>query len=160
MVGLFLGKGDGTFQRERYVTSPGFDLANISLADINGDGTLDMIVGQSWESGAQVIVYLGSGGQIFQPVQRMRIQGNPSGGGRALLADLNHDGNLDIAEANGNGIAIFSGAGDGTFFFNGTFYANRARSSLIVVNLGGQGALDLAVINGDLAGVTVLLSEP
>lgn len=158
VVGQFLGKGDGTFARETYVALPP-DLFTLSLGDINHDGNLDFVVGQGQEGPANVTAYLGAGNGSFQPVQRFHIQGR-SHGGPALLADLNHDGNLDIADANPSGIAIFSGAGDGTFNYAGSFNANGAAGYLIPVELNGDHRLDLAVPNYRAASITVLLNQP
>ena len=41
-VTIFFGNGDGTFQNSEYFAA-GFGLRSLSIADVNGDGTLDIV---------------------------------------------------------------------------------------------------------------------
>jgi FG-GAP-like repeat len=41
-VAVLYGNGNGTFQNPQYFAA-GFDLQSLSIADVNGDGTLDIV---------------------------------------------------------------------------------------------------------------------
>ena len=43
-VGVLLGKGDGTFQAAVSYGSGGYDATSVAVADVNGDGELDLAV--------------------------------------------------------------------------------------------------------------------
>jgi hypothetical protein len=109
---IFLGNGDGTFQRPRsYATADG-PIA-VVLGDFNGDGKLDLLVQDFY--GLQIL--FGNGDGSFQKVRNVASLRN--GSGWLTVTDFNGDGNLDLAVAergrtNGK-IWITLGNGDGTF---------------------------------------------
>src|SRR5687767_4085710 len=56
-LSVFLGNGDGTF-RDRLVFSPGLDDGPLAAADLNGDGWVDLVVGN--QEAASISVLLNS----------------------------------------------------------------------------------------------------
>jgi hypothetical protein len=98
-VNVFLGNGDGTFQQAIGVDTGEYPRA-VSVADVNGDGVPDMVVGNIGnlnstppEAGS-VGVLLGNGDGTFQaPVQYTPFN-YP---GWAAVGDFNGDGRPDIA---------------------------------------------------------------
>ena len=116
-VGVFIGKGDGTFAPQ--VTYPvGNFPGTIVAADFNGDGKTDLVALDSVRGlpvGAnKVWVLLGNGDGTFRTAVS-----TPTGTavGYLSFADLNHDGKLDlvIADEDASAMAIMRGNGDGTF---------------------------------------------
>jgi hypothetical protein len=89
-----------------WVRSPG-------IADINGDGHLDLIFGQQREWG-EGSVYYGDGSRIFAEKDRVRLKGS-KGTGSPGVADLNKDGMLDIAFAHDKNVLIYYQNKDGKF---------------------------------------------
>ncbi len=85
VVGVLLGKGDGTFEPVVGYDSGGFGTSAAAMADVNGDGKLDVVVvncgSQSFycpATAGTVGILLGNGDGTFQSVKTY------SRGGRAL----------------------------------------------------------------------------
>ena len=108
-LNFYKGNGDGTFQPP-VQSSPGIPyLFSSAVADLNGDGHLDLIFGTY----SAIYVLLGNGDGTFQQVQTYPVPN--SGGINALVvADFNGDGHLDVAVAGSNDAVVFPGNGDGT----------------------------------------------
>src|SRR5262249_26865793 len=96
---------------------------SVAIADVNGDGKLDLVTLNAWNAPGTVGVLLGNGNGTFQsPVTYDTGQYSiPEG---LAVSDLNGDGHPDIAVANfGHGdcdcndgqIGVLSNNGDGTF---------------------------------------------
>ena len=65
-VSIYLGDGEGGFcRRSRYDAGP--DPTGLTVADVNGDGKLDLLVGKPY---GDVLVLLGDGDGTFGPITR------------------------------------------------------------------------------------------
>src|ERR1700704_3064453 len=132
---------------------PGASMAG--LADVNGDGILDIVTANGYATndvnpgGQGVSVLLGNGDGTFQDARTVRADGNPS---FVAVGDFNNDGKADIAVVNGPGtntVSVLYGKGDGSFQqLPGTDLV--VSDTPMVVGLGGQyGTLVAADFNGD-----------
>lgn len=143
-------------------SSGGFAALSSAVADLNGDGKIDLVV-TNIGSGpvGSVSVLLGNGDGTFQSSNTY-----DSGGHEAYfvaIADVNRDGKPDLVVANtcGDGsctngtISIFLGNGDGTFQPATTFSSGADGTfTVAIADMNGDGKLDLVVsdqfgVNGD-----------
>src|SRR6267378_5199617 len=131
---------------------PGASMA--ALADVNGDGILDIVTANGYATnevnpgGQGISVLLGNGDGTFQDALTVRADGNPS---FVAVGDFNNDGKADIAVVNGPGtttVSILYGNGDGSFQLPGSDLV--ISDTPIVRGMGGQyGTLVAADFNGD-----------
>ena len=116
--------------------------ASLVTADWNGDGRLDLAVGNQGSS--DISILLGRGDGTFQDQLTNPVGNRPAG---VVTADLNHDGHTDIITANyySNDISVLLGNGDGTFQPARSFPAGEDPTALAVADFNGDGRLDVAV---------------
>ena len=131
----------------------------IGVADINGDGKLDLVLqGQDpVSSNWSYCVLLGNGDESFQPpvCYPQSVPGNS--GTSVVIADFNGDGKPDLAFAVGNtSFAVLLGNGNGTFGTPAYFYDGGA-SSIVAADFNGDGKLDIAAAAS--SGLAILLGN-
>jgi hypothetical protein len=104
VVGVLLGKGDGTFQPAVPSGSGGYNSTSIVIADVNGDATPDLLVtnqcanNATCATGGLAGVLLGNGDGTFQNAMTYASGGNQASS--IAVSDVNGDGKPDILIAN------------------------------------------------------------
>ncbi len=131
------------------------------VADLNGDGALDLVVTGQNLTGAYVI--LGNGDGTFGPPRSVGSVNNPY---TVAVADFNGDGKLDIAlnDFLGQKVAILLGKGDGTFQPQIEYPINGYPSQICVADFNGDSHPDMAIsttgpIGSNGAGIAILLNN-
>lgn len=118
---IYFNNGDGTFRAPFSV----FDgpIADIAVADFNGDGNLDIAVSENVDElnhggHAEVIVIYGNGQGGFSGGLGFQVDGTPLTAG-----DFNNDGLMDLAVLGQvtRTVTILTNAGDGSQFNANTF---------------------------------------
>jgi hypothetical protein len=114
-----LGNGDGTFRApQNFAVPPDYygipnTAISIALADVNGDGKLDIVTGTLDPTGGnpyETDVLLGNGDGTFGAARTVG-----PGALTVAVADFNHDGKLDIVSVGEGSTNVELGNGDGTF---------------------------------------------
>ncbi len=147
---ILLGNGDGSFQPPRSFRA-GFSASGVAVGDFNGDGILDLAVGNYFDVEC-FSVLLGNGDGTFQAPRTYDAIGSPD---TLTVADFNGDGHPDLALATSVGIVVLLNNGDGTF---GTAQrVSTVGSDVAVGDFNGDSLPDLAVVYA--GGVRVLLGN-
>src|SRR5277367_2143652 len=124
-VGVLLGNGDGTFQAAVSYGTGGYHASAITVADVNADGKLDLVIAQCANAGScdgVVGVLLGNGNGTFQTAVIYNTGGYVATA--VAVADVNGDGKPDLLVTNqclsvnscANGtVGVLLNNGNGTF---------------------------------------------
>ena len=144
---VLLGNGDGSFGVTTSYPIGSFP-TQPALADLRGDGDLDLIV----PTLGSVNVLLGNGDGTFQPLVSYSISAEGANG--LTVGDFNGDKKLDLAVAVFNtihsgfaeNVEVFPGNGDGTFGAPiTTTLVNNVPDRLTSGDFNGDGKLDIAL---------------
>jgi hypothetical protein len=138
---LAYGNGDGTFQTPEPIVAapPEAGFSNITTGDINNDGWPDIVMPVSGLPETNVFVLLNNQKGGFTQVS----QTFGEGAGQAILADMNHDGKLDLLlDTN-----LYLGNGKGDFKFQVDLsFPGYGNQPTMVADVNGDGILDVAVV--------------
>ena len=168
---FYSGVGDGTFQVPTDITpAPNFlgtSGANLAAADFNGDGKLDVLLGESYLA----IILLGNGDGTFQDGPNQIYGPNlpyapavaNSVAPLLAAADMDASGTPDIVAADDNAALLTVFLNDGTGKFpqaSPDFSApiDAGTSQLRVADLNGDGLPDIILTNYKTQQVEIFLS--
>ncbi len=137
----FPGRGDGTFNPSVTIVTLGGDgFRHVQLADLTGDGKLDIIA----TKGFTIQVLAGHDDGTFDaPVQTFA----PPSPAVFSISDFDGDGRPDLAlsqtdpfnPSSSGGLDIFLGNGDGSFAYNATYATGSGLWALATADFGNQG---------------------
>ncbi len=128
------------------------------VADVNGDGKLDIVAENAGSNSVSVL--LGNGDGTFKPAVSYATDGNPWS---LQVGDVNGDGKLDIVTCNeaASTVSVLLGNGDGTFkaAVNYSTGAGTSPECMRLGDLTGDGRLDIITANAGTNNISVLLNK-
>jgi hypothetical protein len=163
---VLLNNGDGSFQAGQYyeTTCPcsgSNEVDSVAIADLNGDGSLDVATRLSYEleswrdPESSVSVFLNKGDGTFKELRSYKTGRNPGAANQVVAGDLNGDGKPDLATPLGRP-SVLVNRGDGTFELKLEYPG--ARTAFAIADLNGDGKPDL-VTTGQ-SSLHVLINTP
>jgi hypothetical protein len=140
-LSVLLGQGGAQFGTALRV-SGGDGAVDLDVADLNGDGKLDVALATALR-GYAVVIRLGNGDGTFGPKKKYAAGLDPDG---VTIADLNHDGKLDLAVSNADEgtVSAFIGRGDGTFTHAGRHPMSILDDAVVIADFDADGHPDIA----------------
>ena len=179
-ISVLLGNGNGTFTPASNSPVPvvACFLCNsvptaISVGDFNGDGKADLAVTEipvgplsliggaiTGHVGGEVAVLLGKGNGTFNGSNTFTTGGDLPVS--LAVADLNGDGNTDVAVTNLNSgnVSILLGNGSGTAFsLKSKFGVGTRPASIAIGDFDSNGTLDLAVATADDNAIAIMMGN-
>ena len=146
---FLVNRGDGTYPTSLTLPTPGFDRFlvsphSVALADMNGDGKADFVVGGR-EQGGQIFLTTAADpatpdlGSVLNPGDVLGV------------VDMNGDGHRDVVLSDGRFNALFLGGGDG---IAGEHVSIGPYIATAVGDVNGDGKPDLVVAGGVLLNTT------
>jgi FG-GAP-like repeat len=152
---LLFGEGNGKFQ-----VGPKYQLGvepiSVALADLNGDGHLDVAVANK---GGTAMTFFGDGHGNLRQRTGYKVAGGPFG---IAAADLNGDHYPDLAVTQVRNGTVAVLLNDGTGHFSKPVSYNAGGGEVVdvkVADLRNDGKQDLVVANGSLSAIGVLLGK-
>ena len=127
-----------------------------AIADLNHDAKADIVATHHELNALTVMIGDGRGGFT-------EANGSPFDFGVSLfelvLADANHDHNIDIVGTNGNSIRVLSGDGRGAFRDSASIPVGRGAWRITASDINADGVIDIVTGNSESNSVSVLLGK-
>jgi len=165
VVAVLLGNGDGTLQPPLVYSSGGFGATSVAVGDLNGDGKLDLALGNGYSclscANSGVTVLLGNGDGTFQPP--VGYNDPMYGVFFVTIGDLNGDGKPDLVATSfydPAAVFVLLNRGDGTFHRPVALTTTEGffPASVAIADLNGDRHADLVVASSEV-GLSVLLGN-
>ena len=156
-IEVLLGNAAGDFTAAGFVSTPDY-ISDLTTADFNGDGNLDLLVTHRFTNpGNGVSLLAGDGGGNFVLTKSIAIDGETTA---VVAGDFNGDDRADFAvtDAQQNKVIIYYGENSDSFSQIESFSVGNTPSSLSAADFNKDGKDDLIIANSNSFFVSVLLS--
>lgn len=138
---VLLNNGNGTFAPGVLYAAPGSASGDaLALADVDLDGSIDVLAAATFSSSSSVNVFFGSGtGALSVPVA-ISVPAVPAS---IAVTDLDGDDVPDLLISASGQLSVLLGNGSGAFGTPAT-YASDAFNAIVAADFNGDGATDIA----------------
>jgi VCBS repeat protein/EF hand domain-containing protein len=118
--------------------------ASISMADVNGDGKVELICANQFDNTLSVMTNNGNGG--FVTAATYAVGSSPR---YVTAADVNGDGKIDLISANqyGDTLSIMTNNGSGGFVLAASLGVGQPTYAVVAADINGDGKVDLTSAN-------------
>lgn len=141
------GLGDGTFAGPPLRTTAPACKIVLGLADLDGNGAIDVMCSGGFVPGATLARLMGNGDGTFTQI----ITATASEARNAALGDFDGDGRLDVAAADNDASLFVYRAGNDLSFSPPVEYTGFAAARAVLSgHFDGDALLDVATISGDV----------
>jgi hypothetical protein len=149
------GSGDGSFEVAGLTAAPHQSIFGINSEDIDGNGTLDLIVSNANNMINRIEVYTGNGdgtfnSPVFYPTYYSPVY--------VYLVDADNDQILDILVPEGSGYSILTGNSDGTFSDFQYFVIASSVNGIAIGDYNEDGKVDFVVTSSDIGYLNLQLN--
>ncbi|WP_421577752.1 beta strand repeat-containing protein [Shinella sp. M31] len=123
---------------------------DLAIADVNGDGKLDLVVTAS-SSTNEFLVLLGDGTGGFTTSTSLDLTNTGFDAGGATLADMDGDGDLDVIYASYNNpiVRVLYNDGTGGYLAGSQMYVYPGQKSMIAGDVNGDGITDAVSVSSN-----------
>lgn len=157
-INIHLGNGNGTFKASTSYLAP--SAAGMNTADLNLDGNLDLVIGDSVNPG-RFSVLMGNADGTFKATISYSVDSHFVT--RVVLRDVNGDGYTDMVSGStttNTRVAVNIGNGDGSFRIATTYQTGGTYSHEVAVgDINGDGVFDIVAANYASNSTSVLLGN-
>jgi len=157
-VAVLRGDGTGAFKEAAATATVPPGAQSMTLADVNGDRRLDLVVAHSHSPSVSVLLNTGSGAFAPAPGSPFAIDDESFG---LVVADANGDGKPDLLAGTASSVSVWLGDGGGRFAPapGSPFRAGPGAYRVSAADINGDGKLDLAAPSFEGNTVTILLGR-
>lgn len=166
-LGVLLGNGSGGFtllpNSPATVTGATGPSTFVTVADVNGDGKVDVLASNLNTSTLGILLGDGQGGFTLQPNSPPTgaMNSNPF---KAVVADVNGDSKPDVVVVNyiASTLGVLLGDGRGVFTLQAALPSTGANTNPVnvaVADVNGDGKLDALTVNSRTSTLGILLGD-
>lgn len=155
-LGLAFGAGGGAFDQDRTISSAGGVPLELTLADFDADGNLDMLVGERVFLTGQFSFFFGTGAGDLVLARTMPVDPPPF---RFFYQDITKDGQPDLVTVGRQGVANFVttyvASGLLNFLPGNAYITGEYPFGAVAIDMNRDGNLDIAVANREAGTVSL-----